>query len=86
LNQFRQRRLILKLKTAPSLCYRRGKKCANPRLPQLTTLPAEVRKTRHYFSLRREPPLSDLRWVQVIEGNWEFVAEKRALAGANKKP
>jgi hypothetical protein len=47
-----------------------------PRLPQFTTLPAEVRKTRHYFSLRREPPLSDLRWVQVIEGNWEFVAEK----------
>jgi len=34
----------------------------------------------------REPPLSELRWVQVIEGNWEFAADKRALAGANKKP
>jgi hypothetical protein len=86
LNQFRQRRLILKLKTAPALCCRYGKKCANPRLPQFTTLSPEVRKSRHYFILSREPPLSDLRWVQVSEGNWEFVAEKRALAGANKKP
>jgi len=70
------RRLILKLKTAPALCCRRGEKCATPRLPQFTTLPPDVRKTHRYFSPTREPRLPDLRWVQVIEGNWEFVAEK----------
>jgi len=46
LNRFPLRRLILKLKTAPSLCCRRGKKCANPRLPLFTTHPPEVGKTR----------------------------------------
>ncbi|MEZ0283540.1 hypothetical protein, partial [Methyloceanibacter sp.] len=73
------------LKTAPSLCYRRGK-MREPASAAIYHAPAQGPKTRHYFSLRREPALSDLRWVQVIEGNWEFVAEKRALAGASKKP
>jgi hypothetical protein len=49
LDQFRKRRLILKLKTAPALCCRRGKKCANPRLPQFTTHPPAVGNTRRNF-------------------------------------
>jgi hypothetical protein len=57
-----------------------------PALPQFTTLLPEVGNSRCYFRLKREQRLPDPRWVQVIEGNWEFAAEKRALAGAGRKP